>query len=68
MKKLVFMLVEMSKKDLNTTTVDAVFSSIDVAQTYVRKSYKNVRFDSDLVLETDDKIIYIKPVEFWGEI
>ena len=64
MKKLVCMLVEMSKKDLTTTTVDAVFSSIDVAQTYVRKFYKNVRFDSDLVLETDDKIIYIKPVEF----
>ena len=62
------MLVEMSKKDLTTTTVDAVFSSIDVAQTYVRKSYKNFRFDSELVLETDDKIIYIKPVEFWGEI
>ena len=67
MKKLVFMLVEMSKKDLTTTTVDAVFSSIDVAQTYVRKLYRNVKFGSDLVLETDDKIIYIKPVEFWEE-
>lgn len=68
MKKLVYILVEMSKKDLTTTTVDAVFSSRDVAQTYIRKSYKNFRFCSDLVLETDDKIIYIKPVEFWEEI
>lgn len=68
MKKLVHMLVEMSKKDLTTTTVDAVFSSIDVAQIYVRKFYEKVRFDSELVLETDDKIIYIKPLEFWEEI